>query len=60
MVYGYPKSIPISESHPTEPENVYGATKLAAEKYLHVFSLQKNVTTTILRLSSLYGPGKYS
>lgn len=60
MVYGDPQSVPISERHVTEPINVYGATKLAAEKFLQVYSLQQNVKTAILRLSSLYGPGEYS
>lgn len=33
-VYGEPESVPISESHRTEPVNVYGETKLAFERML--------------------------
>lgn len=33
-VYGEPESVPISESHRTEPVNVYGETKLAFERIL--------------------------
>ncbi|MBD3349307.1 MAG: UDP-glucose 4-epimerase GalE [Candidatus Eisenbacteria bacterium] len=33
-VYGEPESVPIGETHRTEPVNVYGDTKLAFEKIL--------------------------
>lgn len=33
-VYGEPESIPIPENHPTQPENVYGESKLFFEKIL--------------------------
>lgn len=33
-VYGEPVKIPISEDHPCEPTNPYGATKLAVERML--------------------------
>src|SRR5262245_2448949 len=33
-IYGLPGTYPISESHPTNPINAYGITKLAVEKYL--------------------------
>ncbi|MBI2500099.1 MAG: NAD(P)-dependent oxidoreductase, partial [Deltaproteobacteria bacterium] len=31
MVYGYPQLTPLPERHPTEPTNIYGVAKLAAE-----------------------------
>jgi len=37
-IYGLPKYMPIDENHPTEPLSVYGASKLAAEKYCMVFN----------------------
>ena len=33
-VYGEPEEIPITESHPTNPENTYGESKLFFEKIL--------------------------
>jgi len=57
-VYGQPKRLPISEEHPTDPINIYGADKLAAEKYLSIFSQQTGTPCLILRFSSVYGPGK--
>ena len=54
MVYGKPKTNPVKEDHPTEPTTVYGASKLATEKFLEVFSQQRNVSLTILRLMGVY------
>ena len=33
-VYGEPEEIPITEEHPTNPENTYGESKLFFEKML--------------------------
>jgi len=55
MVYGKPKTNLINESHTTEPENIYGVSKLLTEKILRVFSEKKNINLTILRLMGIYG-----
>lgn len=54
-VYGRPVSIPISESHPTEPEVSYGITKLAIEKYLKLFEHLHGGKATILRVANPFG-----
>lgn len=54
MVYGIPKETPITENHPTEPTTVYGASKLATEKFLQIYSAQKRVSVSILRLMGVY------
>ena len=36
-VYGPAQTLPIAETHPQNPINGYGITKLAVEKYLHMF-----------------------
>jgi UDP-arabinose 4-epimerase len=36
-VYGEPQAVPIPESHPTQPKNPYGWSKLMAEQILHDF-----------------------
>lgn len=41
-VYGNPKKLPYSESHPLNPENTYGETKLKVETYLKKQSLINN------------------
>lgn len=55
-IYGEPTSIPISESHHTNPISSYGITKLAIEKYLQYFSLNFGIEYNIIRPSNPYGP----
>lgn len=57
-VYGMPRVFPISEEHSTEPRSYYGAGKLAAEKYVKVFSQRNGCPAIILRFASVYGPGE--
>lgn len=54
-VYGVPKSLPIKEDHVTEPICSYGITKLAIEKYLHLFYHLYKLDYVALRLSNPYG-----
>jgi UDP-glucose 4-epimerase len=55
-VYGPAQTWPISETHPQNPINGYGITKLAAEKYLHMFRHLYGVDYAIFRPSVPYGP----
>lgn len=55
-VYGIPKALPIAEDHPKDPISAYGITKLAVEKYLHMYSHLYGVQSVILRPSVAYGP----
>ncbi|QJP96822.1 MULTISPECIES: NAD-dependent epimerase/dehydratase family protein [Pseudomonas] len=54
-VYGAPKYIPIDEKHPTDPEVSYGITKLAIEKYLHLYSHLHGIKQVSLRVANPYG-----
>lgn len=54
-VYGVPETIPVNESHVTEPISSYGITKLAIEKYILLFNRIHGLQGTILRLSNPYG-----
>ena len=61
MVYGIPVQKPILETHPTNPINIYGISKLYTENLLKIFSNSNaNIKVSIFRFTSLYGPGKYS
>ena len=40
-VYGIPRFTPVNESHPNDPICSYGISKLAIEKYLHLYQLSQ-------------------
>lgn len=58
MVYGTPKTNPITEEHPTNPDVVYGASKLVTEKFLQIFTKQNKISLYILRLMGIYNVEK--
>ena len=60
MVYGEPIKSPIDESHPTNPNTIYGMAKLYAENLLILHSSYHNICSSILRIAAVYGPGTYS
>jgi UDP-glucose 4-epimerase len=53
---GEPIYLPVDEGHPTEPTDVYGINKLAAEKYLLLYGHIYNFPVVSLRLNNVYGP----
>lgn len=54
-VYGIPKTVPISEGHPTNPICSYGITKLMAEKYIQQYHHIYGLDYIILRPSNPFG-----
>jgi UDP-glucose 4-epimerase len=54
-VYGTPLADAITESHPLDPINPYGVSKLAIEKFLGVFRNHYGIDYTVMRLSNPYG-----
>jgi UDP-glucose 4-epimerase len=54
-VYGIPKTMLVSEDHPTNPISSYGIVKLAIEKYLHLYHHLFGLSYTILRPSNPFG-----
>lgn len=57
-VYAADAAVPYSEKTPLGPEDAYATSKANVETYLSESPLAKK--TTILRLSSVYGPGQTS
>ncbi len=57
-VYGRPLATPIAESHPLNPISAYGITKLAAEKYIGMYTELYDFDALIIRPSNPYGPGQ--
>ncbi len=55
-VYGRTQIAPIPESHPNNPVNAYGVSKLAVEKYLQMFRHLHGLDFAIFRPSVPYGP----
>lgn len=57
-VYGIPRSLPIKESHLTDPICSYGIQKLLIEKYLHYYAHSFRLPYRVLRLANPYGAGQ--
>jgi UDP-glucose 4-epimerase len=55
-VYGEPDNLPVPESAPLRPKNVYGLTKASAETCCELAS---GLEVAILRLANVYGPGDF-
>lgn len=52
---GEPQYLPVDEDHPCEPTDIYGINKLAAEKYLLLYSHVYGMPVVSLRLNNVYG-----
>ncbi len=54
--YGTAQTVPMAESHPTEPTTVYGASKLAGEAYARAMGHTYGMEVTVIRPFNSYGP----
>lgn len=57
-VYGTSGALPCRESQLPAPESPYGASKVAAEYYLHALGRLHHVETVALRYFNVFGPGQ--
>lgn len=55
-VYGVPRCLPISETHPTDPISAYGIHKLLVEKHLGLQAYRHGLQVVVLRVANPYGP----
>lgn len=51
------KKAPMSEEMEPRPSDIYGRSKLEAERYIETISENLKISATVLRPSVLYGPG---
>ena len=56
-VYGEIQYAPVDEKHPLNPKEVYGGSKLVAEKAVEAYTRSYGLKTTIIRPTNVYGPG---
>jgi UDP-glucose 4-epimerase len=57
-VYGEGITLPMDESHPTQPISPYGVTKLTLEKYAYLYAVTHGLQVTCLRPSNAFGEGQ--
>lgn len=63
--YGRLDYVPVDEQHPSNPVDIYGANKHAAEQYMFIYGRAYGMRATSLRINNTYGPrhqmkhGKY-
>jgi UDP-glucose 4-epimerase len=55
-VYGEPQVLPVTEDHPVNPLDPYGASKHHVEHYLYLYQHNFGIDYTILRYPNVYGP----
>ena len=57
-VYGEPEKLPVRESDPKKPINIYGRAKLEGEKLTEKYVKEYGIDAIILRFSNVYGNEK--
>lgn len=55
-VYDEPRYLPMDEVHALGPGSVYGASKLAAESYVRLYSKAYGIKHKIFRYGNVFGP----
>lgn len=55
-VYGTARNVPMTEEHPTFPNTVYGASKLAGECYTRAYHRTYGYPACVVRPFNTYGP----
>lgn len=55
-IYGTASFVPMTEDHPVHPNTVYGASKLAGERYTEAYWRTYDLETAIVRPFNAFGP----
>ena len=54
-IYGEQDRYPADEDHPARPLSPYGVAKLAVERYLYYYAVEKGLEAVALRYANVYG-----
>ena len=54
-IYGEQDEYPADEEHATRPVSPYGCAKLAVERYLYYYAVEKGLPSVALRYANVYG-----
>ena len=54
--YGLPRYLPVNETHPAQPINLYGVHKLAITQLAQLYARNYQLPTITFRTSNVYGP----
>jgi UDP-glucose 4-epimerase len=54
-IYGEQDRHPADEDHPARPVSPYGVAKLAVERYLYYYAVEKGLPAVALRYANVYG-----
>lgn len=57
-VYGKPKSLPVKENHPVDPNTPYNHSKVMSESLCDFYNKAFNIDITVLRPFNIYGKGQ--
>jgi UDP-glucose 4-epimerase len=55
-MFGPPPELPARDETPVAPRSIYGASKVAAERYLEIVGLETGMEVAGLRPGNIYGP----
>src|SRR6185295_10409518 len=58
LSYGRVSELPVAETHPMEPRDIYAVHKAAGERYHQIYHRVHGLRTTVLRITNPYGPGQ--
>lgn len=56
QLYGKPQYLPVDENHPSNPVDINGIHKLAAEQYHLMYYKVYNIRTISIRMTNTFGP----
>jgi len=49
---------PINETTPTVPASLYGLSKLYGERMIEIYAAERDISSQVLRIGHVYGPGE--